>query len=53
MLLSICWVPPVKILIVNLLFQKHLGFYGFLSYKAPFIITMEFSEVDTREATKD
>lgn len=40
-------------LIVNLLFQEPLGFYGFLSYKAQFGLTMEFSEADTREeATK-
>lgn len=26
-----------------------LGFYSFLSYKAPFNLTIEFSEADTRE----
>lgn len=46
--------PPRKMLIVNLVFQEHSGFYSFLSYKAPLGLTMEFSEADTKEeATKD
>lgn len=46
--------PPIKMLIVSLLFQEPLGFYGFLSYKAPFGLNVVFSEADTREeATKD
>lgn len=46
--------PPIKMLIVNLLFQVPLGFYGFFSCKALFGLPVKCYEAEAREeATKD